>query len=102
MPKDYYNRKSRVVPFRREVELDPTVPMHVVRRDLEATGEAIPSLMAHCRTAVLRRAAKPETDTPLFVFVLKSSNKRKCKESKQFVRNRSEPPLICWQASVTS
>ena len=38
MPKGYYHRKSRVVPFqhlvRREVELDPTVPMQVVREDL--------------------------------------------------------------------
>ena len=40
MPKGYNNRKSSVVPFkhlvRREVELDPIVPMLVVRNDLEA------------------------------------------------------------------
>ena len=40
MPKGYYNRKSRVVPFqhlvRREIELDATVPMWQVRKDLEA------------------------------------------------------------------
>ena len=42
-PKGYYNQKSRVDPFqylvRREVELDPTVPMLVVRDDLEAIVE---------------------------------------------------------------
>ena len=43
MPKGYYNRKSRVDPFqhlvRSEVELDLTVPMRVVRDDLEVIVE---------------------------------------------------------------
>ena len=43
MPKCHYNWKSRIVPFqlhvRLEVELDPTVPMRVVRNDLEAIVE---------------------------------------------------------------
>ena len=38
MPKGYYNRKSRVVAFQHLVrrELDATVPMWQVRKDLDA------------------------------------------------------------------
>ena len=57
MPKGYYHRKSRVVPFqhlvRREVELDPTVPMQVVREDLQAIVERYGGNVEALRTEVV-------------------------------------------------
>ena len=52
MPKGYYHRKSRVVPFqhlvRREVELDPTVPMQVVRDGLHLIVRGVKTFNPHC------------------------------------------------------
>ena len=72
MPKGYYNRKSRVIPFqhllRREIELDPTVPMRVVREDLAAIVERHGGNVEVLGPEVvdeavrLRREGRPEAD----------------------------------------
>ena len=73
MPKGYYNRKSRVIPFqhlvRREVELDPTVPMRVVRDDLEAVVELSGGTSRHWNGSRRRSGQSAERT---------SSNGRRC------------------------